>query len=215
MVHRLKRHPGGDSPIADDANGAPLFAFFSAAIATPIPAEIEVEEWPTLSTSFAFAAPRERMQPAFLADSADFVAAASENFVRVIGRHPKLSGRTAYCRHGAAPRSVQPCQGQRQNGRLSGSRCPEDSGAAHRKAWAGYLWQQAQLGGIYQRQGWVFGNIKTHQRLIYCLFIALNNVIRERFQCRIQRLQPVHLKLAGIGNQIARFCWAVKTKSAG
>ena len=50
--------------------------------------------------------------------------------------------------------------------------------------------QQTQLlGGIYQRQGRVFGNIKTHQRLIFCLFIALNNVIRERFQCRsIQRL---------------------------
>ena len=51
--------------------------------------------------------------------------------------------------------------------------------------------QQTQLlGGIHQRQGRVFGNIKTHQRLIYCLFITLNYVIRERFQCRgIQRLR--------------------------
>lgn len=44
VVHRFKRHPGGDRPVANHAHRAPLFILFAAAIATPMPAEMEVEE---------------------------------------------------------------------------------------------------------------------------------------------------------------------------
>ena len=53
VVHGFKSHPGGDRPVANHADGAALLILFSAATAIPMPAEMEVDEWPTLSTSYS------------------------------------------------------------------------------------------------------------------------------------------------------------------
>ena len=84
VVHRLKGHPGGDRAIANDADGAALFALFSRRDRYPDPGRNRgggVAD--AQHVVLAFAPPRERMQAAFLANGANFIAAAGKNFVRI------------------------------------------------------------------------------------------------------------------------------------
>ena len=193
VVHRLKRHAGGNRPVANHAHRAPLFILFRGGDSHP---DASGNGGGGVTDAqhvvLAFTAPREGVQAAFLANGADFVAAAGQNFMRVglVTDVPDqaIEGRVidVVQRHGQFHRAEA-------RGKVTAGAADAVQQVAPQlitQLRQALFWQQAQLlGGIYQRQGRVFGNIKTHQRLIYCLFIALNNVIRERFQCRsIQRL---------------------------
>ena len=182
VVHRFKRHPGGNGAIANHADGTTLFVLSACRdrdANTGGNGGGRVAD--AQHVVFALTAPWERMQAAFLADGANLVATAGQNFVRVglMADVPdKLVERRVIDvvqRHGELHRA-------KPGGEVS-------AGTAHaveqvttqlvaqlRQA---LFWQQTQfLSGIDQRQGRVFGNIKTHLRLIYCLFVAQDDVVR-------------------------------------
>lgn len=83
VIHRFKRHASSNRAIANDTDGAAIFAFFSAATAIPIPALMEVDECPTLNTSYSLSPRHGTGAGHLLTDGADFVAAPGQNFMRI------------------------------------------------------------------------------------------------------------------------------------
>ena len=124
---------------------------------------------------FTFAAPRERMQPAFLPNGADFIAAPGQNFMRVglVAHVPDQTVKRRVIdvvkRHGQFDRAE------------AGGKMPAGTADAVQQVAPEFVAQFRQavfrqqtqlLGGIHQCQGRVFGNIKTHQRLLLFIYRA-------------------------------------------
>ena len=84
VVHRLKRHAGGDRPVANDAHRAPLLILFRGGDSHPdTRGNGSGGVTDAQHVILAFTAPREGMQAAFLTNGADFVPATGQNFMRV------------------------------------------------------------------------------------------------------------------------------------
>ena len=182
VVHCFKRHTRSNGAIANHADGTTLLVLFACGNRnTNAGGNRRRGVADAQHVILALAAPWERMQATFLTDGANFIAATGQNFVwigLVTDVPDKLVERRVIDivqRHGELHRA-------KPGGEVS-------AGTAHaveqvttqlvtqlRQA---LFWQQAQfLSGIDQRQGRVFGNIKTHLRLIYSLFVAQDDVVR-------------------------------------
>lgn len=84
VVHRFKRHSRGYRPVADHADRAALLIFFGSGDGYPdAGGDGGRRVADAQDVILAFSAPREGVQTAFLADSADPIAASGQNFMWV------------------------------------------------------------------------------------------------------------------------------------
>lgn len=145
VIHRFKRHACGNRAVANHTDGAAILPSFSAATAIPIPALMEVDECPTLNTSYSLS-PRHGTGVDRLSDGwCRFCRGVRSKFYadKPDAPHPKSIGQTGCYRHSAAPRSVRPCPARRRSARWNGSRCRVNSGAVRRRVSVNSLWQQS------------------------------------------------------------------------
>lgn len=82
VIHCFKRHTGGDGAVANHTDGAAIFAFFLRRHGNADTGADGGGGMPNAQhIVFAFSAPRERVQTAFLANGADFVATTGKDFM--------------------------------------------------------------------------------------------------------------------------------------